>query len=460
MNSHALFIPAVVLGLGAAVPVAMMRAADEQKPVKDATNKAPVESPAGIHINVVDAEQSPIREFRVIAGVKSSVSSKVEGAVNWQPHTLRIGHDGTLVWPLDKGYDEMALRIEADGYTPQTSAWMKKSEGAKNLSFELALDAGIKGRVMRPDGKPAAGATIALAMVQRDAVIEDGRLRGIGQPLSEKPSDRWRRPVFSKADADGRFNVPHLNDATAAALIIHESGVRELRIADFEKAPVVTLEQWGRIDGVVLWLDKPGVNEAISLTIHRDDYGYPGVIAQYETTKSDANGHFTFDNVLPGHAQVSRPFNFAKPTKSGTTSVMLPGMLVQVNVASGEPTPALIGGRGRTVKGRLTGRDSWQGVTMHFHPCAPHIGMPGDADSWAAWSEFQKSAVGPIFFRTGLKAKDDGTFEIPNVLPGDYQFFVDGNAGYRQFSIEMESPDAPGETIDLGEIAVKPPQKK
>jgi hypothetical protein len=71
--------------------------------------------------------------------------------------------------------------------------------------------------------------------------------------------------------------------------------------------------------------------------------------------------------------------------------------------------------------------------------------MPGDADSWAAWSEFQKSAVGPIFFRTGLKAKDDGTFEIPNVLPGDYQFFVDGNAGYRQFSIEM---------------AVKPPQKK
>ena len=425
------------------------------------TAQTPIKSSDHIRINVVDSErQSPLREFRVIAGVKSGVSSEVEGVVNWQPHTLRIGRDGVLDWPLDKAYDEMALRIEADGYRPKTSAWMKKAEGAKTVAFNLDPDPGISGRVLTPDGKPAGGAVLALAMVQRDAVIEGGKLRGYDEPEPEKPGDRWRRPVFVKADAEGRFEAPHLDDITAAVLIIHESGVREMRFSEFEKFSEIALQSWGRIDGRVQWRENPGTNEAVSLTVHRDEYGYPGVVAQYEETESDGDGRFVFDKVLPGRVQLSRPHKFAKPTKSGTTSVMLPGMVAQVVVKSDGPTAALIGGRGRTIKGRLSGRDSWDGVTMHFHPRAPHVGLPGDDDMWTAWGEFQKSAIGPIFFRTGLTPNADGTFEIPGVLPGEYQLFVDGNLGYRQFSVDAETADIPVSPLDLGEIAVKPGGKK
>ena len=354
----------------------------------------------------------------------------------------------------------MALRIEADGYKPVTSPWIKKSEGANNLEFKLDTDPGITGRVLTPDGKPAANAVLALAMVQRDAVIEGGALRGFGQPEPEKPGDRWRRPVFAPTDNEGRFRVPNLADATAAVLIAHDSGVREIRFSEFEKAPEIKLGRWGRIDGRVLWQEKAGANENVSLTIHRDDYGYPGVVAQYEKTISDANGNFVFDKVLPGRVQLSRPHTFDKPTKRGTTSVMLPGMTSHVAVKSGDPTRALIGGRGRTIKGRLTGRDAWEGVTIHFHPRAPHVGMPGDNEVWAAWNEFKTSAIGPIFFRSGLKPNADGRFEISGVLPGDYQLFVDGNRGYRQFSVEAESGAAPAEPLDLGAIQVKPAEKK
>lgn len=138
--------------------------------------------------------------------------------------------------------------------------------------------------------------------------------------------------------------------------------------------------------------------------------------------------------------------------------MVLPGMVAHVTVTPGEPTHMILGGRGRTVKGHLAGRDSWDGVVMHFHPRAPHVGFPGDDEQWKAWGEFQKTDIGPIFFRANLKPNADGTFEIPGVLPGDYQFFVDSNGGYRQFTVEMEKPDAPNETLDLGTIGVSPQQ--
>ena len=439
----------MIVGLALVVPFAMIRAAEENQP-------APAIKPEqnGIRIRVFNKENgNPLAEFRVIAGVRSGVSREVDGVVNWQPHTLRIGQDGALMWPIEKGYNEMALRIEADGFVPERSPWIKKGDASRELSFRLARDQQISGRVLTPDGQPAAGATLALAMVQRDAVIENGKLRHLGEPLPEKPSDHWRRPVFAETDADGRFKVPDLADRTAAVLIMHENGVRELPLREFTNAPHVTLQPWGRIEGRVLWQDQPGANEEISLTIHRDVYGYPGVVAQYEKTKSDAAGRFVFDRVLPGHVQLSRAFTFPEPTKTGTKSVMFPGLITHLTVNPGPASAAIVGGRGRMVKGQLKGRDSWDHVKIHFHPTAPR---PARKDAWTAWHQFENSELGPIFFRKDQKPAADGTFVIANVLPGTYQLFVDGNAGYRQFSVESEPPDAPAAPLDLGEIAVKP----
>jgi hypothetical protein len=446
------------------IPLGLLHAAE---PPSDAAPEKLIAAGSGIRISVFDStSDKPIPEFRLIAGVPArGIADEYEKrtgktAINWQPHTVKIGKDGDYVWPLDKAYDEMALRIEADGYVPQVYLWLKKSAGAQHLVFQLAADAGIKGRVLRPDGQAAVGATVALAMPQRDAVWEDSRIRGSDQPLPEKPSDRWRVPIFVTTDAEGRFQLPSESEA-AAVLIVHKSGVRELAYEDFQKSPEIKLLQWGRIEGRVLWKDKPGAGEPLSLSIHRSEYGYPGMVASYAKTQSDAEGRFVFDQVLPGLVQLSRPVQIS-PTNPSAGSWHFDGLVQHVDVKSGDPTAVVFGGQGRTVTGKLAGRDAWENVTFHFHPNAPHVGFPGDDSAWKAFGEFKKSAMGPLFFRDKQPVNADGTFTIENMLPGTYQiFFSAPGAGQHlastRFTVEAELFGKAPPPQNLGEIPVKQP---
>ncbi len=103
----------------------------------------------------------------------------------------------------------------------------------------------MAGRVLSPDGKPAAGATVVLALPQKDAVLDNGKLRGEGEPPAEKPGDRWRRPTMVKTDAEGRFKLP-TEFEPAAVLIVHESGVREMPYEAFQKSPEVNARSLGQ----------------------------------------------------------------------------------------------------------------------------------------------------------------------------------------------------------------------
>ena len=139
--------------------------------------------------------------------------------------------------------------------------------------------------------------------------------------------------------------------------------------------------------------------------------------------------------------------------------MILDTQFIHADVKAGEPTRVVIGGQGRVVRGKLIGRDSWKGVTFHFHPTAPHVGFPGDDLAWKAFGELQQSPIGPLLFRNKLPVNADGTFEIPDMLPGDYQLFVsvpdvEKYVGYKQFTIEPEMVGANAATLDLGEIQV------
>ncbi len=499
LRSRAALTTAAVLvgGLIAAAaiaPVAMLRAGQPkfEEPVKLVNEPAKpkeAERPAdvvprsptaeeiaaraeGIRISVLNSTgDKGIAEFRVIAGVPApGIADEYEKrtgrtVVNWQPHMVRIGKDGDYVWPLAKAYDEMAIRIEADGYEPQIWAWLKKAAGVQHIVFMVREDKGVAGRVLTPDGKSAAGATVALALAQKNIMLEDGQLRGANDPpekiAAEKPGDRWRRPTLVKSDADGRFKLP-TEFEPAVVLVIHDTGVRELAYDDFRKSPEIKLDRWGRIEGRVLWGDKPGKGEEVTLSIHRDEYGYPGMIASHDSAETDEDGRFVFDKVLPGRAQISRPIKPTEPSKAGFTAINLDGLISHIVVKSGEATPAMIGGQGRTVKGKLVGLESWKGVTYHFHPTAPHIGFPGDDEIWKAFGQLKASSIGPLLFRDKQPVSDDGTFEIKMMLPGDYQLFVSApgfanHAAYLKVSVEPEVPGQAPSAKDLGEIEVKKP---
>ncbi|MEX2139591.1 MAG: hypothetical protein WD894_10040 [Pirellulales bacterium] len=407
-----------------------------------------------------------LQSFQVLAGVEAgSVSADFqkrtgETVVNWQPHTVRISKGRDYAWSLNRTYEVMHLRLEADGYQPQIAGPIKKADGPQRIEFQLAPDRQVAGRILTPDRKPAAGATVALALVQKDAALQDGRLRGADQPLPEKPSDRWRRPLVVKADDEGRFKLP-TEPGPAAVLVLHDSGVKELSYDSFRKSPEVVLDRWGRIEGRMLWKDTPGAGEEVTLSVHRDEYGYPGMIGSSASTRTDKEGRFTFERALPGQTQISRPLRPApKRAAKGLTAIILPTQFLHVDVKPGEPTRILLGGQGRLVRGKLTGRDSWKGVTFHIHPTAPHIGFPGDDAAWQAFSELQKSPIGPLLFRDKQPVNADGTFEIADMLPGAYQLFVSAPdvqnyAAYLSVSIDPEVPGEKPVIQDLGEIKVK-----
>ena len=215
----------------------------------------------------------------------------------------------------------------------------------------------------------------------------------------------------------------------------------------WQKSPEVTLQRWGSIAGQVLWQDKPGADEEVSLTVHRDEYGYPGMIASYAKTRTDKDGKFTFDRVLPGLVQISRPIKPAEPNDTGITAVILNGMFQHVKVAPGDATPVLLGGQGRKVTGKFVGLDSWEGATYHFHPEAPHVGFGGDDASWKAFGQLKASPIGPLLFRDKQPINKDGTFTIEKMLPGRYQLFLSapGFTNYAAYAQVQVEPEVPGE---------------
>ena len=424
---------------------------------------------SGIFLKVLDSTgQHPIKEFRVISGVPSSVSSEFEKSQgrrvsNWQSHTLHIGSEGALLWPLDKAYDDMALRVEADGYVPQEFAWVDKKKGAQDLVFTMVEDQGIVGSVMAPGGKsPAPNATVVLAMIRRDARLKGATAPGLD--LAELPEakslrDVWDRPRIVHTDAQGKFTLPTEIDFTAVVLIFNQDGVKELPYAKWKESPVVVLESWRSIKGHVQWGEQEGAGEVIDLSVdHGDAYGYPGILSQSGTVTADAQGNFVFERVLPGQVQLSIPFKI-RGEKGEEFTAYQEGMMMHADVRE-SPTEVMMGGKGRTVKGKLTGRDSWDGVVFHFHPTAPHIGFEGDNLMWKAWKDFKDSPKGPVFFRDGLKVMDDGSFEITGVLPGSYQIFFSregekSQVASGQFRLGEENGKGQTTPMDVGEIKAK-----
>lgn len=416
-------------------------------------------------ISVVDAQTNQsIREFQVLAGVPGSdVSREFEArtnhrVANWQPHTLRVGRDGLAEWPLERAYDEMCLRVEAEGYQPLVWRWIKKADGPRKLVFHLKRDPGMAGQVLQPDGKPAGGATVAFGLAQKKIrVLTNGKLLGQEAPIPKDPRDRWRVPTFVKADHEGRFQL-HTETVPAVILVVHDAGVRELAYHEYLKSPTIKLQPWGRVEGRVLWKDKPGANAQIVGTNNREQYGYPDMLSLSYKATTDAEGRFVFDRMLPGKVQ----FSLALSGKGGSKA-FLPSLTTFAEIQPGR-SAVLLGGQGRKVTGKLTGLKSYEGVTISINPPAPHIGFPGDDSMWKAYSEFSKSVAGPFFFRHQQPVQADGSFILEDIMPGDYflaaSAYVPGkrfpsHSASRHFTIGPETADENPRSAELGEIPLE-----
>lgn len=421
--------------------------------------------PLTISGTVTDAATGkPIDDFTLYDG---------QGPGSWDRQRPRQFHDGRYVrnftWPVPK---VMGLRIEAEGYLPAESRGFQMTEGTVTYDFRLTKGTvptrpTISGVILLPDGKPAAGAEVALASKSSGPYVSNGRIQKSDMTLIEQTR------------ADGTFVFPPQVEESLV-MAFHDQGYAEITEAALAAAPAraLKLRKWGRVEGVLRVGTKPAADEQIMLNTKRSDYERFGHISFNYQTKTDRMGRFVFERVTPGTVLVSRGIATAPRQMSF-------GPWKAVEVAPGETAKVRIGGTGRPVIGRFAKPAEsdlaidWTRTRHRLELKAPPRPQLRGATKEERIKEYQKwitTDAGKAYDAWqkdrrsyAFRIETDGSFRIDDVTAGTYDIFVavlDSYANDRKTLAEAERivtvPEMEGgqsvEPLDLGTIEVAPGQ--
>jgi peroxiredoxin/5-hydroxyisourate hydrolase-like protein (transthyretin family) len=236
--------------------------------------------------HVTDAEsKAPITNFSVyikeFKGDTIAHSRRTVSATN--------GNYSVAVDPASIG---CMIEIAAPGYAPQMPDRRSPRDGDARLDFALEKGQGISGTVYLPDGKPAAGAEVAVCSEEEGAALGHGHF-----------NDRFQRTIVT-ADDNGEFLVPEAAGAQGICAV-DEAGFGETNI-DGVKGPFrITLAPWGTVEGVATAGGELLQGEQITLILNS---GQPGVSLDREefSLKTGVDGGFVFSNVPPGNVVLFR----------------------------------------------------------------------------------------------------------------------------------------------------------
>ena len=286
--------------------------------------------------------------------------------------------------------------------------------------------------VLTPDEQPAAGAQVTL-LGPAQMFVFDGDLRGSTDPQSPR--------AMTSTDGAVTFTT---DGPVQLVVAVDATGFCKLLFAGLGPHPVLTLRPWGRVEGTLMIGRRKGANQPVILSrpnVAGDTD--PGVRWRLDTT-TDAGGQFHFDRVPPGPASLSRL------VRSDPDDDPVGWTLDQRTVAhAGQTVDVVLGGSGRKVVGKvllpaaLAERADWRysgQLTVRQH--TPDWPMPDDVRNGSAeqrkkWRRaFAQTEAGKAFiaklnesfndFRADvLEFRRDGTFEVNDVVPGEYELSVE-----------------------------------
>ncbi len=258
------------------------------------------------------ATGQPLTDFRVIRQVP------VDGSHSVYPLSGRHvdGRFRHPLWPYhgqNGVIPDFRLRIEAPGFEPVTTGPMNVDEQAKPLEIALKrtenVDSkSIEGRVLKPDGTPAAGAAVGYftpndgTWPRYELQYEKGRLTGMTR------ADRESLPAkmeLARTDADGKFRIS-VDAAKIGWVVTHDAGVfRSSSAVPVNPPELMTfrLGPFARVQGIFTVSGKPQAKAPVW-------YGGPGspaAIPSQNFVLTDYQGRFEIPDVVTGTLRLGFP---------------------------------------------------------------------------------------------------------------------------------------------------------
>ena len=366
----------------------------------------------------------PVPTFRLVRGLVFSNNPRV----SWMVQDEAEFTGGRYTIKHVEPYAGYAVRVEATGYKPADSRVFTPGEAAQSFDFVLtragAADL-LTGVVLRPDGQPAAGAEVALATRDHPLVFEMEQVR----------FSRSNGMSFAKTGPDGRFmfDAP---DGPYLLAAMSDDGYAESRA----KSGTLALQAWGKVKGLAFIGRQRAANQTINIGRRGYQPDLHGVNAFYGlNTRTDAQGRFLFDRVIPGASEVAR----VVVTDFGNGSQQHMGCWQEpVDVAPGQTVLVHIGVRGRPVVGRVV------------LPAAPggHVDWRQNRPATIEKARVRNPLQGLFgqdprqYDRFAASLDKDGWFRVDDVPPGHYEL-----------TITIDAPpasDRPGPVKELGRVKV------
>ncbi|MDB5386105.1 MAG: polymerase sigma factor, sigma-70 family [Planctomycetaceae bacterium] len=382
-----------------------------------------VDGPSEIKLIVLDSQSDrPIPQFVLYAGQEHEPEGKggADSRVYWRAIDWRQGTGGRVSWPMDEIHGNTRFRVEAEGYRPEVSQIVRPNSRPLVMVMRLIPDQGIWGQVLRPDGKPAHRAQVAVAFQGNNVDVQQGRIVKLNA-AALRPANPWHVEDRIETDHFGKFHLPG-EILNATIVVAPESGYVELpRAALTPQTPTITLRPWCHLDGVLLWGDKPGTQAEICLTgEHHGAFAIPDYINYHSRTTTDVEGQFSFQRIPSGPATVYHRGG-VNPANGQPIPWLDVFPIMDLHINSTGPTTVVLGGLGRPVTGRFRGRSNWTGITVRLVRRPPLL---ANEEQRNGYRRYRTSVEGIPYHPDEVALQADGTFRIDRVPSADYQLQV------------------------------------
>jgi RNA polymerase sigma factor (sigma-70 family) len=327
-------------------------------------------------------------------------------------------------------------------FLPDSTTHAEAAAPANPLSTAALV---LRGKVRLPDGKPLAGALVRVAtpdgyvrlyQTTNSAAVrtnDAGRSNNIS--VASSPWDKPAPTTLTTADGSFVIGLPAFPRDGKAAIVVSDDAGYAITTADaLTVNPEMVVQRWGRIEGVLRIGKTPATNRTVKIGIWGSGPIYEwNLVSHSQSTQTDANGRFVFPRVAPMDVWLTHDV-MVWPGEAR------PSGHHHIKVSPGDDIVVQLGGIGRTVTGRI----EWPGDDKLFFYGSLWSNQKHymrDPPGWRTMSAEEKrqyelawrdSPDGELFKdevrNYEFPVQRDGTFRVPDVLPGSYRMQVRADA--------------------------------